>query len=155
MRQLRHIEFPRCLFPSEDTITSIELPSFCDASEEAYAAVGLLRLGRRIKRCRLPYDRVHPVILSGSHPLSQKLTMAFHEKLRHAGTDFVLSHIRHHYWMTGGREEFEFEFDQRFKNSFSRKNSPMTRHKVIHMWSRGKKPTIISGIIKIKICATK
>lgn len=65
---------------------------------------GLLRLGGRISRCRLPYDRLHPIILPGSHPLSKKLIMAFHEQLRHAGTDFVLSHIRQHVWITGGRE---------------------------------------------------
>ena len=41
--QLKHVEIPRCLFPDEDNIDRIELHTFCDSSEEAYAAVVYVR----------------------------------------------------------------------------------------------------------------
>ena len=41
--QLRYIEFPRCLFLDEGFIVRMELHTFCDASEEAYAAVVNIR----------------------------------------------------------------------------------------------------------------
>lgn len=54
---------------------------------------GLLRLGGRIGKARLPYDVKHPPLLLGRHPLTRKLLQAFHEKLQHAGTDFILIYI--------------------------------------------------------------
>ena len=65
---------------------------------------GLLRLGGRIGRAKLPYDNLHPPLLPGRHPLARKIIEAFHEKLKHVGTDFVLTHIRQHVWITEGRE---------------------------------------------------
>ncbi len=65
---------------------------------------GLLRLGGRIGRARLPYDQLHPLFLPGRHPLSEKIVRAFHESLKHVGTDFLLSYIRQNFWVTKGRE---------------------------------------------------
>ena len=65
---------------------------------------GLLRLGGRIRRAKLPYDALHPPILPGRHPLARLIVEAFHIRLKHFGTDFVLSHIRQHFWLTEGRE---------------------------------------------------
>jgi hypothetical protein len=65
---------------------------------------GLLRLGGRIGRARLPYDQLHPPFLPGRHPLSEKIVRAFHESLKHVGTDFLLSYVRQHFWVTKGRE---------------------------------------------------
>jgi len=42
--QLKHLEFPRCLFPDEDQIDRAELHTFCDASEEGFAAVTFVRV---------------------------------------------------------------------------------------------------------------
>ena len=67
-------------------------------------ADGLLRLGGRIKRAKLPYDTLHPPILPGRHPLARLIIEAFHNRLKHFGTDFVLSHIRQHFWLIEGRE---------------------------------------------------
>ena len=65
---------------------------------------GLLRLGGRAGRAKLPYDQLHPPLLSGQHPLAEKIVKAFHENLKHVGTDFLLSYIRQHFWITRGRE---------------------------------------------------
>lgn len=65
---------------------------------------GLLRLGHRAKRVQLPYDRVHPPLLPGRHPLAKKIILAFHEELNHVGTDFLLSYIQQYFWITSGRE---------------------------------------------------
>jgi len=65
---------------------------------------GLLRLGGRIGRAALPYDNIHPPLLSGRHPFAVKIIQAMHERLRHVGTNFVLTHIRQHIWIVGGRE---------------------------------------------------
>lgn len=42
--QLNMLKMPRCLFPKEAQIVDGELHAFCDASEEAYAAVIYLRV---------------------------------------------------------------------------------------------------------------
>ncbi|XP_045032663.1 uncharacterized protein LOC123474519 [Daphnia magna] len=65
---------------------------------------GILRLGGRASRAKLPYDQLHPPLLPGKHPFSKMIIGAFHEHLKHAGTDFLLTYIRQHFWITGGRE---------------------------------------------------
>ncbi|XP_046632671.1 uncharacterized protein LOC124312218 [Daphnia pulicaria] len=65
---------------------------------------GVLRLGGRAGRAKLPYDQLHPPLLPGSHPFTEKIIIAFHEHLKHVGTDFLLSYIRQHFWITSGRE---------------------------------------------------
>ncbi len=44
LEQLNTLKMPRCLFPEEAQIVDAELHTFCDASEEAYAAVIYLRV---------------------------------------------------------------------------------------------------------------
>jgi hypothetical protein len=65
---------------------------------------GVLRLGGRDERAKLPYDQLHPPLLPGSHPFAEKIIRAFHEHLKHVGTDFLLTYIRQHFWITRGRE---------------------------------------------------
>ena len=65
---------------------------------------GLLRLGGRIEKLALPYDNRHPPIIPGRHPFAYKIIRAFHVHLKHVGTDFLLAHIRQHFWLVNGRE---------------------------------------------------
>jgi hypothetical protein len=65
---------------------------------------GILRLGGRAGRAQLPYDQLHPPLLSGKHPFAATVVRAFHEHLKHVGTDFLLAYVRQHYWITNGRE---------------------------------------------------
>ncbi len=44
MAELGNVKFPRCLFPREDNINMVEVHTFTDASEEAYAAVTCTRI---------------------------------------------------------------------------------------------------------------
>jgi hypothetical protein len=65
---------------------------------------GIIRLGGRTRRAKLPYDVLHPPILPGKHPLAEKIVTALHANLHHVGTDFLHSKVRQHFWMLQGRE---------------------------------------------------
>ena len=65
---------------------------------------GLLHLGTRARRARLPYEVLHPPLLPGRHPLAEKIIKAFHLSCNHIGTDLVLVRSRQVIWITGGRE---------------------------------------------------
>ncbi len=65
---------------------------------------GVLRLGGRAGRAKLPYYQLHPPLLPGNHPFTEKIIRAFHEYLKHVDTEFLLIYIRQHFWITRGRE---------------------------------------------------
>ncbi|XP_045034626.1 uncharacterized protein LOC123475691 [Daphnia magna] len=58
---------------------------------------GILRLGGRIRRARLPYDILHPPILPGKHVLAEAIIIAIHNEEHHVGTDFLHSKARQHF----------------------------------------------------------
>lgn len=70
---------------------------------------GLIRLGGRLARAKLPYDRIHPPILPGRHPFARLIIRVFHESMHSAGTDFLLAHIQQHFWLIAGREAVKRE----------------------------------------------
>ncbi|XP_045023365.1 uncharacterized protein LOC123467557 [Daphnia magna] len=65
---------------------------------------GLLRLGGRIGRAKLPYDVLHPPLLPGRHPLTERIIHIFHDETHYAGTDYLFSQISQHFWIVKGRE---------------------------------------------------
>ncbi|XP_045027086.1 uncharacterized protein LOC123470616 [Daphnia magna] len=79
------------------TSTLQPLTPFLDAER-------VLRLGGRLSRTNLPYEVLHPPILSGRHLLARAIIRTFHEQLHHSGTDMVLAQVRQHFWITAGRE---------------------------------------------------
>ncbi|XP_065222567.1 uncharacterized protein LOC135847089 [Planococcus citri] len=61
----------------------------------------LLRVGGRISRADLPYERQHPVILPASHRLTLLLIRNCHHRFFHAGTQFIETQLRRHFWIVG------------------------------------------------------
>jgi hypothetical protein len=41
--------------------------------------------------------QLHPPLLLGSHPFTEKIIIAFHENLQHVGTNFLLAYIPQHF----------------------------------------------------------
>lgn len=68
---------------------------------------GILRVGGRIGKVKLPYKSRHPIILPAKDELTKKIVRQFHEGLQHGGIDFVLAHIRQYYWLIHGRENIK------------------------------------------------
>jgi hypothetical protein len=92
--ELKRLQQKKMLRPTSQLLS---LTPFLDEA-------GVLRLGGRLSRAKLPYDVLHPPILPGKHPLARLIIRAFHESMHHVGTDFVLAHTRQHFWITNGRE---------------------------------------------------
>jgi hypothetical protein len=66
-------------------------------------ADGLLRVGGRFGKTRLPYSAKHPVILSSRHRLTQILAEYYHKIYLHGGYAHILGQMRQKYWVIGGR----------------------------------------------------
>ena len=64
----------------------------------------LLCVGGRAGKAKLSYENLHPVILPAKHSFTKQVARAFYEELLHSGTDFVLSHIKVHFWIIAGKE---------------------------------------------------
>ncbi|XP_045026268.1 uncharacterized protein LOC116917407 [Daphnia magna] len=65
---------------------------------------GILRLGGRIDRAKLPYDARHPPLLPSKHPLTEKIVEVVHGQMHHAGTDNLFAKLCQHFWIIRGRE---------------------------------------------------
>ena len=57
-------------------------------------AVGLIRVGGRLKNADVPFDERFPVLLPAKHPISTLVIRHFHEKTRHQGRHLTLGAIR-------------------------------------------------------------
>ena len=66
--------------------------------------VGLLRVGGRQQNSKLTYDRQHPIILHGKHPVSKLLVHTEHLRLLHAGPLLVAASLGRHFYIVGGRK---------------------------------------------------
>lgn len=64
---------------------------------------GFLRVGGRLQLSYLDYAKKHPILLSAKHRFTLLLFEAEHKRLLHAGPQMLLSSIREHYWVIGGR----------------------------------------------------
>lgn len=60
---------------------------------------GLLRLGDRIGRAKLPYDARHPPLLPNKHLLTERFVRVLHDQMHHAGTNYLLSKLCQHFWI--------------------------------------------------------
>lgn len=66
-------------------------------------SAGILRVGGRLESSQFPYEKKHPVLLSGTHHLTKLIFRAEHLRLLHAGPQMLLSSIREIYWPLKGR----------------------------------------------------
>ena len=73
-----------------------EIQTLTEPQEWRFVQGSLPRLGGRLGNARLPYDTLHPPLLSGRHSLGHKVVKLFHQRLKHCGVDLVLAYIKHH-----------------------------------------------------------
>ncbi|KAK9721103.1 Pao retrotransposon peptidase [Popillia japonica] len=64
---------------------------------------GLLRVGGRLRRSQIPYDRRHPLLLPSNHNFTIKIIEHEHIRNVHAGTQTVLAAVRRNFWPIHGK----------------------------------------------------
>lgn len=64
---------------------------------------GIVRLSGRLKRSGMPYDTVHPILLSGKCTLAQRLVDFAHKTTLHGGIQLTQQFLREKYWIIGSR----------------------------------------------------
>ena len=65
---------------------------------------GLLRVGGRRNLLKEPYDRIHPMIVHGKHPLTRLIIRTEHIRLMHAGATLVSASLSGRLHIIGGRK---------------------------------------------------
>jgi hypothetical protein len=60
---------------------------------------GMLRVGGRLKNSLLPYENWHQVILPSRHHLTELIIRTEHQRLLHAGPQYLLASLRQKYWI--------------------------------------------------------
>lgn len=63
----------------------------------------ILRVGGRIQRALVPYNKKHPIIIDSKHPFTKLLFKREHVRLLHCGPTQLLSLVREEFWPIGGR----------------------------------------------------
>lgn len=63
----------------------------------------ILRVGGRLSKSELPYDKKYPILLPYKHPLTDMIIKQEHERLLHAGAQGVLASLRRKFWPINGR----------------------------------------------------
>jgi len=63
---------------------------------------GLIRVGGRIGRSKLPFGQKHPLLLPKNHHFSQVVARYYHQLNLHAGPTLLLCLIRERFWIYGG-----------------------------------------------------
>ena len=66
---------------------------------------GLIRVGGRLRNADVPADQKHPIVLPSKHHITTLILRREHFKLRHCGTQHLLSSVRMKYWPLSGRRE--------------------------------------------------
>ena len=76
-------------------------------------AEGILRVGGRLQEAEdLQHDTKHPMILPKGHQLIRRLIRYYHQKFHHSGSDYTLFHLRHNFWLMGGKREVNSALQQ-------------------------------------------
>ena len=64
----------------------------------------LLRVCGRQELSHKPYDRIHPIILHGKHPLARLIVRAEHIRLMHSGPTLIIANLSRQFHIIGGRK---------------------------------------------------
>ena len=64
---------------------------------------GTIRVGGRMRHAPIPFDAIHPMILPRDHPVSTFIVRHYHEYLRHAGREHILSTLCQRFWLVQAR----------------------------------------------------
>ncbi len=65
---------------------------------------GIMRVSGRNQRSQLAYSAMHPVILSGKHPITRLIIRSEHIRLLHAGPTLLNSSLNCKYHIIGARK---------------------------------------------------
>lgn len=66
-------------------------------------STGIIRVGGRLLKANISFNKKHPIILSCKHPLARLILNAEHWRLFHCGPQHLLYSVREKYWITPGR----------------------------------------------------
>ncbi|XP_017765495.1 PREDICTED: uncharacterized protein LOC108554662, partial [Eufriesea mexicana] len=69
---------------------------------------GIMRVGGRLHRSNLPYNRRHQIIIPKTHHVTSLIISQYHRRNFHAGTLATLHCIRQKYWPLDGRNQIRF-----------------------------------------------
>ena len=64
---------------------------------------GLMRVGGRLSRSRLPWESQHPVILPRSHRYVEMMVQRVHLDTLHGGTEMMSAELRKRFWILKGK----------------------------------------------------
>ena len=73
---------------------------------------GILRVGGRQRHAKIPYSKIHPVILHGKHPVTKLLIRSEHRRLLHAGPTLLISSLSRRYHIIQIRQVVRFTTHQ-------------------------------------------
>lgn len=71
----------------------------------------ILRLSGRVKRSNMPYDTIHPIVLTSSCKLSKLLIKNAHRQTLHGGIQQCQQFLRNKYWIIGLRNAIRHHID--------------------------------------------
>jgi len=67
--------------------------------------LGLIHVGRRLRRSQLTFSQKHPTLLPSRHFLTDLIIRQIHETHFHAGIQTTLHIIRQRFWVPDGRNQ--------------------------------------------------
>ena len=73
---------------------------------------GVIRVGGRIRRPNYDVDLNHPVILPGSHPVTNLIVRHYHDAEGHCGPAQLLAAVRRRFWVVQGKLIIKRVIDQ-------------------------------------------
>ncbi|KAJ8933002.1 hypothetical protein NQ318_003667, partial [Aromia moschata] len=103
----------------------------------------LIRVGGRIGKSSLEYDRKYPIVLPEKHHFTRLIIRAEHHRQLHTGAQAVLASLRLNYWVLNGRNAIRSQMTQHFWSRLS--NEYLTNLQQRSKWQRDSSSDIKVG----------